>query len=336
LLDYCFDDNFNLSDIDFNFSGFWRYRKMLPVSTKTIPVSYNECFTPFEKAIIDGKEYFIKHDYLFPSGSYKDRGSSIMLTVIKENGVFDIVEDSSGNAGASVAAYSAKAGIHCQVLVPSSTSLEKTLQIERYGADLVRIAGNREQTTNEAKKLALHTYYASHIFNPLFFQGIKTLAYELCEQCNWQQPDHIITPVGNGTLVIGLFLGFSELLSAGIIKKMPGIVGIQAENCSPLYQHFKNKSNDSKTKETIAEGIAITNPPRFSQIISCINNSNGFLEVVSEDDIIKSNKMAALNGYYIEPTSSVVFAALDKPSIKSLTGKTVLILTGNGLKSYHK
>jgi len=314
-----------------------RYRNMLPLQQNIEPVSFNECFTPLEQIKINNKPFFLKHDYLLPSGSYKDRGASVLISVAKSKNIKQIIEDSSGNAGASMAAYAAKAGINCRILVPQATSEVKTAQISAYQAELIKVQGDRDNTTQEALKQAENTYYASHIFNPLFCQGIKTLAYEICEQLNWKSPENIITPAANGTLVIGLYLGFNELYQSQIIPFIPRIIAIQASNCAPLSYFLKYQNLEGFTKnETIAEGIAIGNPARLRQITEIINKTKGIIITVEETEIISEWKKAMKNGILIEPTSAVVFAAMNSKLTNDLSGNTVIMLTGSGLKSLSK
>ena len=152
--------------------------------------------TPLEQVNIGGREILMKLDFLFPSGSYKDRGATVMISQALAMGVKQVVQDSSGNAGCAVAQYCARAGIGCEIFVPASTSPAKLVQIEAYGARLNLVPGSREDTAKAAMKAADHTYYASHVWNPFFFQGTKTFAYELCEQLGWKAPDTVILPAG--------------------------------------------------------------------------------------------------------------------------------------------
>jgi len=336
-LDIHFNNLFAIDQIDKKYNGLWRFRKMLPLDEKLEPVSYSECFTPLEKIVINNKILHLKHDYLLPSGSYKDRGSSVMLSHVKSKGITEIIEDSSGNAGASIAAYAAKAGIKCRILLPESTTEIKIKQIAAYGAEIERIQGDRDKTTIEALKLAQKTYYASHIFNPFFYQGIKTLAYEIFEQMNWNCPENIVIPAGNGTLVVGIFLGFRELKKSGLIAEIPKITAIQAVNCSPLKYYTENSSFIGFEKtDTIAEGIAIGKPPRLKQIVEIIKQTNGQIITVDETEIVEAWKKVMTRGILIEPTSSVVFAALFAGLLNNLEGKITMILTGSGLKSVSK
>jgi threonine synthase len=312
----------------------WRYREALPIEHDRHIISFDEGFTPLTEEHFFGKKVFVKQDHLFPSGSYKDRGASILVSKIKELGIKQVVEDSSGNAGAAIAAYCAKAGIECHIYVSEKTSSGKLLQIERYGAHLHKINGSRKDAAYAAEQQAKTMYYASHSWNPYFFHGTKTFIFEIVEQLGWKAPDILLVPVGNGTLLYGAFLGLKELQQEKIIDKLPRIIGVQAENCAPLAYAWKNndkpKSGNSQ-KETIAEGIAITNPIRANDILHSVKETNGDMLTVTEKEILDALYYIGRKGYYIEPTSAVTVAAFQKLR----TGKdqvVVLPLTGHGLK----
>ncbi|MGW8286550.1 MAG: threonine synthase, partial [Candidatus Deferrimicrobiaceae bacterium] len=154
----------------------WRYREALPVDDDAHVVSFDEGMTPIVPADLGPGTLLLKLEQLFPTGSYKDRGASVLISKAKEMGVARVVEDSSGNAGCAIAAYTARAGIECEILVPESTSPGKLSQILLYGAALRRVPGSREDTANAALAAAEGSYYASHSWNPFFFQGTKTFA----------------------------------------------------------------------------------------------------------------------------------------------------------------
>ena len=237
-----------------------------------------EGFTPLEEMELEGHRVFLKIDYLFPTGSYKDRGATVLISKVKEMGVRRVVEDSSGNAGCAIAAYCARGGIECEIYVPESTSKGKLTQIEAYGAVLKKVEGSRERTAEITMEAASKTYYASHCWNPFFFHGTKTFAYEVWEQMNWKNPDTLVLPIGHGTLFLGVYLGFKELKEAGLIRKIPKLVGIQSASCAPLYLAFKEGKDEVPSiekRETIAEGIAIATPVRGKQILKSRSGDRG-------------------------------------------------------------
>jgi len=313
----------------------WRYREAFPIEHDKHIISFDEGFTPLVQEEFAGKKVLLKQDHLFPSGSYKDRGSSVLVSKIKELGVKKVVEDSSGNAGAAIAAYCAKANIACDIYVPEKTSAGKLLQIEQYGATLHKIPGTREDTAKAVWHAAQSTYYASHYWNPFFFQGTKTFVFEVVEQLGWNVPDAIILPVGNGTLLLGTYIGLKELQREKIIDELPKIIGVQAENCAPLAHAWKDHCKTSthpSIKETIAEGIAIANPIRAKDILHAIKETNGDIITLKEIEIKNTLDYALKKGYYIEPTSAVAVAGFQKYPIRK-NEVVVVPLTGHGLKT---
>lgn len=340
LLDVEFEPAFSPKRLAGRSYNLWRYREALPVEKDRNIVSFGEGCTPLLEVAFGSRSALIKQDQLFTSGSYKDRGTTVLLSKIKELGVKKILEDSSGNAGCSIAAYSAKAGIDCAIYVPASASPSKLAQIEAYGARLHRINGSREDTAAAALKAAEKTYYASHCWNPFFFHGTKTFAYEVCEQLNWKAPDTVVLPVGNGTLVIGAHIGFSELLHAGIIKKMPRIIGVQVSACEPVATAFREHLQRipvADKKPSLAEGIATAAPVRGRQILDCILDTGGELLSVSENEIKAAFREMARSGYFIELTSAAVVAGL-KIYLRRAgqKEKVVSLFTGSGLKTADK
>jgi len=340
ILDIDFQVAFDPARIKQRKPTLWRYREAIPLEDNNNIVSFDEGFTPLTEVMIDGKAVFIKQDQLFPTGSYKDRGASVLISKAKELGIKEVIEDSSGNAGSAIAAYCARAGINCHIYVPENTSSGKLAQIRHYGAVLHQVPGTREDTAQAALLAAAKRYYASHTWNPFFFQGTKTFAFEVCEQLGWKSPDTVILPVGNGTLLLGAYIGCKELLQAGIIERMPRIIGVQAENCAPLYRAYKENLTSVPsvtTKETLAEGIAIARPARGRQIIDAVRQTSGEFLVVNESEIRKSLQETCQRGYYIEPTSAATIAGIKKYLPTSGRGEVVVsVFTGHGLKATEK
>jgi threonine synthase len=340
LLDIRFIPHLDKSMIRPRSANLWRYRESLPLEDDKNIISFGEGATPLQKVQIDGKTVFLKLDFMFPTGSYKDRGASVMVSKIKELGIKKVVQDSSGNAGASVACYCAKAGIECDIYVPENTSKAKLAQIQMYGANLYKVKGSRQDTADVALKAAQNSYYASHCWNPFFLQGTKTFAYEVCEQLGWKAPDAIVLPAGNGTLLLGAYIGFRELFKMGLIDHIPKLIGVQAENCSPLFTAFVQGLPELpliEPKETIAEGIAIANPIRGKQMIQYVELSEGTFLTVSEKEILETLFFLSKKGFFVEPTSAAVVAGLRKYLYQSAENELVIsVLTGSGLKSTEK
>jgi len=340
VLDIEFEAVFDLAKIRERKPNLWRYIEAIPVSDYSSIVSFEEGFTPLLEMKFNGRIVRVKEDYLFPTGSYKDRGATVLLSRLKENGIKKIVEDSSGNAGAAIAAYAARAGMECRIFVPESAPPGKGTQIRMYGATLVRVPGSREDTASAVQSAAQAAYYASHSWNPFFFQGTKTFAYEVTEQLGWKSPDVVVLPVGNGTLLLGAYIGFKDLLHARVIDKLPAIIAVQAENCAPLYSAFIHDLDGIPkviTKETIADGIAIAEPIRGREIIAAVRRSLGTFIAVSEDEIRLALLEMGLRGYYVEPTSAATIAGLKKYLKIALPNELIVTtLTGSGLKETEK
>lgn len=324
----------------------WRYKEFLPIKNEANIVSLEEGWT----SILDSS-YFkrklnvklsYKLEFLSPTGSFKDRGTTVMVSRIKGLGIKKIADDSSGNAGSSLACYAAKGGLFCTIYTPEHASEGKLSQIKMYGAKLRTVPGFRHQVTEKIKRDCQSNkdlYYASHNLNPYFIEGTKTLAYEIAEQLNWQVPDHIIFPVGGGALLIGSFNGFKELYKLGWTKRIPKLHGVQSEACPPIVKSFESDLEEVpevEISETVAEGIHIKKPERSKEILESIRESGGSAVAVTEDDILKYyREIARKEGIFCEPTSAAALAglaALRKQGIIK-KGQSVLIpVTGSGLK----
>jgi threonine synthase len=318
----------------------WRYAEALPSFAD--PVSLGEPVTPLVPFEQEGCEAWAKCEYLMPTGSYKDRGAALLISYLHEAGIGEAVEDSSGNAGASLAAYAARAGIRLKVFCPASASPGKLAQIRLYGAELVPIEGPRPRATEALLAYAEERQipYASHLWHPLFIEGIKTLAYELAEQCAWQAPAAVLCPVGAGSILLGLYRGFGDLVAAGAVAGMPRLVAVQAAHVSPLYQAFCAGANRveaaSAPQPTLAEGIALPKPVRDVELLAAIRDTSGTVLAVCEDRIREGIEEFGRRGFCVEPTSAVVWEGLRQYREKSglaPTARIVTVLSGHGLKT---
>ena len=319
---------FSREAIDTDTPGLWRYRAMLPV---TEIISLGEGRTPLVEVELYGQEVACKLEYLAPTGSFKDRGTSVLVSALVEMGIKRVVEDSSGNAGASLAAYCARAGIEAQIYLPAHASPQKLAQIEAYGAKLIPISGPRESAAQAAQEAAQKGYYASHYWNPLPLEGIKTEAYEICEDLGWLAPQKVIVPVGQGTHLLGLYRGFSDLLRAKLIDNIPRLYGVQATDCAPLYEVLYGRPS-MQPRPTVAEGISIRKPIRGREVLEAVQATEGAMLAVTDEETLQARDIIARRGLYVEPTSAVAIAALKQLS-PHLEGITVISLTGSGLKS---
>ena len=322
-------------------AGLWRFAAALPVP-EDADISMGEGGTPMVAA--PGRPgVALKLDYLMPTGSFKDRGAVLLAILARLIGVRHMAADSSGNAGAAVAAYAARARIGCEVFVPEATSPGKVAQLEAYGAVVRQVAGSRADTAEAARAAADRpgVFYASHVYNPVFFHGTKTYVLELWHDLDGWLPQNLVLPAGNGTLVLGAHMALRELADHGLIEAMPRIIAVQSAACSPLATAFADGSEPvppTAVTQTVAEGIAIASPARTPQIIRAIRDTGGTIVAVPEDAIVSAQAELARMGFYVEPTAAVCWAALQSglvpaPQDETAAVHTVIPLCGSGLKS---
>jgi threonine synthase len=325
-------------DIDRSVNSLWRYRRALLVDAESA-VTMGEGGTPLVGAAWDGVPVHFKLDFMMPTGSFKDRGMTVMVSYLKGHGITDVLEDSSGNAGASLSAYCARAGMRCRVLVPESASYPKIAQIAACGAEVVAIPGSRQDVAEAALAMSREIFYASHNWQPFFAEGTKTLAYELWEQLGFRAPDAVVMPVGYGANVLGCDRGFSELLRNREIGRRPRLYGVQAANCAPYYAAFRagvEHFTPVPVSPTVAEGIASSKPTRMREVLAPVRASGGEIVAVTEEEIVRALGALARKGFYVEPTSAAAAAGLSQLITRGAIRQgetTVLVLTGTGLKA---
>ncbi|QIW24669.1 pyridoxal-phosphate dependent enzyme [Sulfolobus sp. S-194] len=286
-------------------------------------ISLGEWNTP----MIKSNYVYFKLDFLNPTGSYKDRGSVTLISYLAEKGIKQISEDSSGNAGASIAAYGAAAGMRVRIFVPSTARGNKLKQIESYGAEVVKVEGSRENVAKAAENSSY--YYASHVLQPQFRDGIRSLAYEIVRDLGWMAPDNVFLPTSAGTLLLGVFEGFKHMFNQGVISKIPRLISVQTEQVMPLCSKVKGFNYIPPEKVTsIADALVSTNPfllPEMEEVI----RKYGDCVVVNDDEILDSWKELARKGILVEYSSATVYSAYKKAKTE---GVNVLVLTGSGLK----
>jgi threonine synthase len=316
----------------------WRYRRAMPADPGSV-ISLGEGCTPLVPRQVNGARAFCKLEWFNPSGSFKDRGASVMLSLLRAQGVAHVLEDSSGNGGAAIATYAAAGGMRATIFVPESTSAAKTVQALAVGADVRRIPGSRQDCAEAAEREAERIFYASHNWHPFFLQGTKTLAYELWEDFGFQAPDAVIIPCGAGSNVLGCAIGFSELLRAGAIDRPPKLFAVQPANVAPIAAAWAAGSDvavETPFLPTIAEGTAIAKPLRLREVIGALRESEGGAVMVTEQEISDALFALARAGLYVEPTCASAAAAHAKLLASGAIGRddtTVLVLTGTGLKA---
>ncbi|NHN41918.1 pyridoxal-phosphate dependent enzyme [Halorubellus sp. JP-L1] len=321
--------------------GLWTFHEFLPVERR---VSFDEGFTPLVDADDWGASF--KLEYLFPSGSFKDRGATTTLSRAVDLGVEKVVEDSSGNAGAAIATYAARAGIEADIYVPADVKQSKLMAIQRAGARPVRVEGSREDVTAAAIDAVEDGdgWYASHAWNPAFYAGTMTFALELVAQRDWTAPDAVVLPCGHGTLLLGAYRGFDVLERAGIIDEIPPLFAAQAAGYAPVVEARHgavgttaiHDEDEPEAPNEIADGIQIREPARLDEIQHAIEASGGDAIALGENIVENTLDDLHRDGFYVEPTCAIAPAALRKlqdAGVLSPDHDVVVPLTGSGLKT---
>lgn len=320
-------------------NSLWRYVETMPLSSDATmweAVTMGEGQSPLIVLDPAEPETYVKVDYMMPTLSFKDRGAVVLMAKARELGASKVIADSSGNAGTAIAAYAARCGISCDIYLRAGTSPKKVAQVQAHGAGIQEVNGTREDVAAAAQQAVTDegAFYASHVYNPYFYEGTKTYAYELYEQLG-KAPNTVIVPVGNGTLLLGVYAGFQELLANQLITHMPKIVAVQAEQCAPLveaYHHGWKTAAPVQNQGTLAEGIAIAAPARSQQILEAVRQTNGTFMTITEDEIGEARDILSGNGFYVEVTSAVNYAAYAKYA--KAPGETIVVsLCGAGIKS---
>ena len=315
--------------------GIWRYRHTFDLPEDAPAVTLGEGDTPLVWGEAFGRQVAFKCEHLNPTGSFKDRGSAPLMSFLYSRGVRAVVEDSSGNAGSSLAAYSARAGVQARIFMPESTSGPKRRQIEAYGAEVVQVKGPRSNAAEAVRRASDQgAVYASHAYLPFNLPGYATIAYELVEQLNCT-PGTLVLPVGQGGLLLGVGRGFETLIQAGRLSQMPKLVGVQARAYAPLWSLFTHGPAGLgwvTEGQTLAEGIRVHQPLRGDTVLQLVNDHQGSFLVVDEDEIRPGHDQLSRRGFYVELTSAVVWGALAQ-IVGKVPEPVVVILTGSGLKN---
>jgi threonine synthase len=293
--------------------------------------------TPLAVSSVRGRQVYFKLEFLNPTFSFKDRGTAVLVSFLSSRGVSEAMDDSSGNAGASFAAYAAAAGIRARVFVPEYASGPKRVQIGAYGAEVVPVSGPRSRSSQAVREAARQGgVYASHALLPHGLPGYATTAYELLDQLG-ETPEAVILPVGQGNLLLSMGRGFQGMKNADLIQKLPKLIGVQARACAPLWASFhqgKAALEDIQEGRTLAEGVRIRHPYRLESLLEIVRATKGDFIAVEESDIKEGHRALAKHGFYVEPTSAIVWAALQR-IINDLADPIVVLLTGAGLKSFN-
>lgn len=326
--------------IDRNTWNIFRYRDFMAVDGDTWRgITMGEGMTPII-TLDDHSGCLLKMDYTMPTLSFKDRGAATLVAHMKAIGVTSCVQDSSGNAGNSVAAYAARAGIACEIYVPEGTSPKKITMIESHGAKVHVVPGTRDHCADVCRQQVTErgAYYANHVYNPYFYEGMKAYIYETFEQLG-RMPANIVIPVGNGTLFIGAVKALEHLVASGAIDKFPNIIALQSEKCDPLYQARMQGLDQPASvtpTPTMAEGIAIGVPMRGKEILGMMRKRDMKVVTCPEDKILEARGALARRGIYCEHTTAANYAAwLHYCELYGPTPDTLITMCGAGIKSDH-
>jgi threonine synthase len=327
----------SVSQIEYQDFSVWRYRELYGLGFQP-SIRLGAGWTPLVAYQWNDHQVHLKLEYLAPTLSFKDRGTEVMINILHHQGVTSVVDDSSGNAGASVAAYAGRAGMQAHIFVPSYSSRAKQFQISIYGAEVEAVPGPRAEARRAAwRAVERGAALASHVYHPGFLLGQQSTAWELWEQLGQSAPDWIIVPVGQGTHLLGLWLGFRRLRAAGLIDRLPRLVAVQSSVLAPVCRAFDAGLEGVPALEpachSIAEGLAIADPIRGDRVLQAIRETNGICVTVGDGAISEAQRRLARQGLFVEPTSATAVAALDRllPHI-GLDEIIVVPLTGSGLK----
>jgi len=327
--------------------GVWKYREILPLDDDRFITSLYEGGTGLHHCQRLGRELGLKNLYVKnegenPTGSFKDRGMTVAVSKARELRKRRMVCASTGNTAASLAAYSAKAGLECIVFVPAGkVARGKMLQVIIHGARIFQVNGDFDQAMTSVIELTEHRkgLYLMNSLNPFRLEGQKTLAFEVCDQLTNKAPDAIVLPVGNGGNISAIWKGFSEFHDLGIVTKRPRMIGIQAEKSAPIalaVKSGKNRITPVASPQTLATAIRIGSPVNWAKVLQAIKESEGSAETVSDREILEAQKeLAAKEGLFVEPASAASIAGLRKMSESGGIDRSeviVCVTTGHGLK----
>ncbi len=315
-----------------------RYRKFLPVTDKTCIISLNEGNTPLiesfnlVQALGGDFRLFVKYEGLNPTASFKDRGMTLAVTKAIEKDAKAIVCASTGNTSASAAAYAARAGLTCVVLIPEGKiSYGKMAQALIHGAKTIEIRGNFDDALELVRELGLRDEIEIvNSINPFRIQGQKTAAFEVCDVLG-DAPDMHFLPVGNAGNITSYWMGYNEYRTEGNSSSLPRMMGWQAEGAAPIV-----RGHVIEHPETIATAIRIGNPASWDKAVTASKESEGTVDFVSDDEILDAHRMLArTEGLFVEPASAAGIAGIVKSKARGEIpqGSTVVVtVTGHGLK----
>jgi len=325
----------------------WKYRELLPIDNERFVTTLAEGGTGLHHCKRLGRELGLKNLYVKnegenPTGSFKDRGMTVALSKARELRKQRVACASTGNTSASLAAYSARAGLECIVFIPKGKiAAGKMLQVLIHGARIVEVDGDFDQAMEMVVNLTERrkAFYLMNSVNPFRLEGQKTLAFEVHDQLSGKTPDSVVLPVGNGGNISAIWKGFNELQQLGIAKARPRMIGIQAEKAAPIAMAVKNKQDKIqpvKNPQTLATAIRIGSPVNWTKVLCAIRQSNGTALTVADKEILNAQQsLASKEGIFVEPASAASVAGLKRSLDAGLVDKgdlVVCVTTGHGLK----
>ena len=325
----------------------WKYRELLPIDNERFVTTLAEGGTGLHHCPRLGREIglkrlFVKNEGENPTGSFKDRGMTVALSKARELGKRKVVCASTGNTAASLAAYSARAGLKCIVIVPEGkVAAGKMLQVMIHGSSIFQVGGDFDEAMRAVVTLTERRkgFYLMNSLNPFRLEGQKTLAFEVCDQLDGGAPDALVLPVGNGGNISAIWKGFTEFQTLGVTKTRPRMIGIQAENAAPIAKAVKRKQDKIQpvtNPRTIASAIRIGSPVNWTKVLPAINESRGTAETVSDKEILRAQRdLASKEGIFVEPASAASIAGLRKSREAGRVDRSDLVVcvtTGHGLK----
>jgi len=323
--------------------NFWRYRPVLPMVSYT--VSLGEGGTPLQKAerlaeSLHFNNLYLKDETRNPTNSFKDRSASLIVSDAKSRGYDSLVCATNGNHGASIAAYSAREDINCNLVVPSVVDMGKLAQMMMYDAKIVQKGDRIEEAIEMARELEeeMDWYQATTELNPLAIEALKTISYEIVEQEG--VPDWVIVAMGSGASLHAIWKGFIEMEMLGIIDRKPALIGVQAMGCAPISLAFSEGSSEPvkiEDGDTSASAIRVKEPLYGKLALDALRDSNGFAVSVSDEEMMEAGReIAGKEGIFAEPASSAPIACLKLEEVQAKISpdeRIVCLVTSSGLKT---
>ncbi len=322
----------------------WRYRELLPIEEETENTPLRVGNTPLYEEprlaeMLGLGHLYVKDDGLNPTSSLKDRASAMAVAKAKEAGKDIIACSSTGNAASSLAGNAAAAGMKTYIFVPSRAPKGKVAQLLTFGATVVSVQGNYEETFELSSKAIDRWgwYNRNAAVNPYLSEGKKTVSLEICEQLQWKAPDYIAVAVGDGCTIGGVWKGLKDLYAIGFIDKLPRLISCQAEGCCPLNRAIEEKAPWHPMEEnTLADSIAVGVPRNPDKALQAIEESHGLVVNVSDAEIMAAQKLlGSVCGLFGEPAGVTGTAGVKKLCEMGVLGKddtVVTMISGNGLK----